>query len=88
MEEKKVYETSEIEIIEFDSEDIITSSDNTLPKEPITENSRIPSILQRNIEKQNSRGTKPWEFSNLLYRLVQTNSDLLAIIRQRVRPGQ
>ena len=27
---------------------------------------RIPSILQRNIEKQNSRGTKPWEFSNLL----------------------
>ncbi len=39
MEEKKVYETSEIEIIEFDSEDIITSSDNTLPKEPITENS-------------------------------------------------
>ena len=24
-------------------------------------NNRIPSILQRNIEKQNSRGTKPWE---------------------------
>ena len=48
----------------------------------------IPSILQRNIEKQNSRGTKPWEFSNLLYRLVQTNSDLLAIIRQRIRPWQ
>ena len=48
----------------------------------------IPSILQRNKEKQNSRGKNHGSYSNSLYRLVQTNSDLLTIIRQRVRPGQ
>ena len=50
----------------------------------------IPSILQRNIEKQNSRGSSKshGSYSNALYRLVQTNSDLPAIIRQRIRPWQ
>lgn len=32
---KEIYETPEMEIVEFDTEDVITTSDIVLPEQPI-----------------------------------------------------